>query len=43
MEPAPLVTFMTRTVCVDLESKGAKATTVIAGPTVLVVKAEVSC
>jgi hypothetical protein len=43
MEPAPLVTLMIRAVVVDLASKGAKASTVIAGPTVFVVKAESSC
>jgi hypothetical protein len=42
-EPAPLVTLMIRAVVVDLASKGAKASTVIAGPTVFVVKAESSC
>jgi nicotinamide mononucleotide (NMN) deamidase PncC len=43
MEPAPLVTLMIRGVLEDLESKGAKAVTVMAGPTVLVANVVMSC
>jgi hypothetical protein len=43
IEPAPLVTFMMRGVPLDFARSGAKAATVMAGPTVFVTNVVVSC